>query len=102
MRVRVNQDKLDEVKNKLKPATSIWSLLGIIFFFFVPEIIAFFWGDSLKVYFEKLSHLYQSQPFMQKACIEVGDMLSENSILNILIGFGFVYWWYYERKKSSQ
>jgi len=101
VKVRVNQDKLKEVKDRMKPATSIWSLFGIVFFFFVPEVVAFFWGDSVKKYFENLSHLY-NEPFMQKACIEAGEMLSENSILNILIGFGFVWWWYHERRKSSQ
>lgn len=101
MKVRVNQDKLNEVKDKLKPATTIWALGGIVFFFFVPEIVAFFWGDQINEYFKNLSHLYEN-PVMQKLCVETGEMFSENSLLNIIIGFGFVYWWYHERKKSSQ
>jgi len=101
MRVRVNEEKLDELKEKLKPATSIWALLGILFFFFVPEIVAFFWGVQINEYFKNLSYLYQN-PLMKKLCLESGEMFSENSILNIMIGFGFVYWWYHERKKSSQ
>jgi len=99
MKIKINKDKLDELHSKLKPATSIWALLGIIFFFFVPEAVAYFWSDEVKEYFKNLSHLY-SDPFMQKTCVEAGNMLSENSILNILIGLGFVYWWYHERKKS--
>jgi len=101
MRVRVSEEKLDELKEKLKPATSIWALLGILFFFFVPEIVAFFWGVQINEYFKNLSYLYQN-PLMKKLCLESGEMFSENSILNIMIGFGFVYWWYHERKKSSQ
>ena len=29
-----NQEKLDELKTKLKPKATIWALLGILFFFF--------------------------------------------------------------------
>jgi len=98
MRVRINKEKLEEAKQKIKPQTSIWALIGIIFFFFVPEIIAFFWGTDLKGYFLHLASL-QDNSILRKLYEESADMISENSILNIIIGLGFVYWWYYERKK---
>jgi len=100
MRVRVNKEKLDEVKEKLKPKATILALIGIIFFFFVPEGIAFFIGDEVKEYFYHLAKMYDDQ-FLQKVYKEVGDMLSENSIINILIGLGFVWWWWHERKDQN-
>ena len=102
IKIRVNKEKLKELNDQLKPATSIWALFGIIFFFFVPEMLAFFWGKDIKAYFEKLALNYKGDFLLHKLYLEAGDMLSENSIFNIILGIGFVYWWYYERKKSSQ
>jgi len=82
----------------MKPATSYWSLLGIVFFFFAPEVISFFWGEELKKYFINISKNY-SGTMLEKLYVELAQMISENSILNILIGLGFVYWWYHERQK---
>jgi hypothetical protein len=98
MRVRVNQDKLDELKSKLKPEATIWALVGILFFFFVPEILAYLYPEEIKTYFTNLSKLYEN-PLMKKLCLEMADELSQNSIVNIMIGFGFVWWWGYERYK---
>ncbi len=98
MKIKINKDKLHEAKEQLKPKSTWWALIGIVFFFFVPEIIAYFWGTELKVYFEHLATQESSQ-IMKKLYQETAQMISENSILNIIIGFGFVYWWYYERKK---
>jgi len=88
-----------ELHKKIKPATTWWALIGIIFFFFVPEIIAFFWGEDLKVYFTNIAKTYHGT-ILEKLYMEVADMISENSLLNIAIGLGFVYWWYYERQKA--
>ncbi len=100
-RVRINKEKLEEAKEQLKPKTTWLALLGIIFFFFVPEVVAFFWGAELKTYFLHIASL-QDSTVMKKLYEETADMISENSILNIAIGFGFVYWWYHERRKSSK
>ncbi len=99
MRVRINKEKLEEAKQKIKPQTSIWALIGIIFFFFAPEIVAYFWGAELKNYFLHIASM-QDSFFIRKLYEKTANMISENSILNITIGLGFVYWWYYERKKS--
>ena len=87
-----------ELHEKVKPQATWWALFGIIFFFFVPEIVAYFWGDNLKIYFENLASL-QTNELMKKLYSETAEMISENSILNITIGLGFVYWWYHERRK---
>ena len=100
-RVRINKDKLEQAKEQLKPKSSYLALIGIIFFFFVPEIVAYFWGAELKSYFLHMASL-QDSSMMKKLYEETADMISENSILNIAIGLGFVYWWYHERRKSSK
>ncbi len=87
-----------ELHQKMKPGVSWWALVGIIFFFFIPEVITYFWGDELKVYFDNIANL-QTNDLLKNLYQKTGEMLSENSLLNIAIGVGFVYWWYYERKK---
>jgi hypothetical protein len=101
MRVKINQKKLDELKTKLKPKATIWALLGILVFFFLPEILAYLYPQEIKAYFINLSKLYEN-PLIKRLCLEMADELSQNSFLNIMIGFGFVWWWWHERKKSSQ
>ncbi len=98
MRVRINKEKLNEAKERIKPQATWWALAGIVFFFFVPEIVAFFWGAELKSYFLHIASL-QNNALIKKLYIKTADMMSENSILNITIGVGFVFWWYHERKK---
>ena len=34
----------------IKPDKSLWGFLGIVFFFIVPEIIAFIWGVNITAY----------------------------------------------------
>ena len=100
MRVRFNKEKFNsEVVEKLKPTTSWWALVGIIFFFFVPEIIAYIWGVEIKHFFLELQK--STDDNLQKTLYKkLAELLSENSLINILIGFGFVWWFFHERKKD--
>ena len=96
-RVRLNEEKLEELKNRLKPGKSWWALLGIVVFFFVPEIAAFFWGDEIKNYFALQEK--NSIDVIHKFLYHSLKSLGENSILNISIGIAFVVWFFKERKK---
>ena len=99
MRIRFNKEKFNsEVIEKLKPTTSWWALVGIIAFFFLPEIIIFFWGDELKSYLLSQQYLIQD-PTLKSWYIKLANMASENSILNIIVGILLIIWFFYERKK---
>lgn len=39
--------KTRQVVNNIKPTRSVWGFLGVVFFFIVPEIIAFAWGTQI-------------------------------------------------------
>ena len=99
MKVRINQEKLEELKKQLKPGHSWWALIGIIVFFFVPEIIAFFWGDEITKYF--LLKEQHSQDYFYKLLFKELKSLGENSILNLTIGFGFLIWFFKGRKDQK-
>ncbi len=99
-RVRINQEKLEELKKQLRPGHSWRALAGIIIFFFVPEIAAFFWGDEITKYFAlKEQH---SQDYLHKLLFKQLKSLGENSIFNLTIGFGFLIWFFKVRKEKKR
>ena len=83
---------------QLKPKTSWWSLVGIVFFFFVPEVVAFFWGDKIIAY-SNLMQKHTDDYIIQKI-YETLKMFGENSIFNIVVGIGLTGWFFYERRKT--
>ncbi len=99
MKVRINHEKLEEIKDKLRPGKSWWALLGIILFFFVPEIAAYFYGDEIKHYFALKAS--SSDSLLKAKLYTELKSLGENSIFNILLGVLFTIWFFKGRKKES-
>ena len=97
-RVRINQEKLEEVKDKLRPGKSWWALAGIILFFFVPEIAAFFWGDAIKHFFELKAN--SAPDVLQAKLYKQLESLGENSIVNLALGIAFTVWFFKARKRD--
>jgi len=101
MKIVFHKDRFkSELEKKLKPSGSWWSFFGIVLFFIVPELIASVWGEKIDNYTtlmqEKSSELYQQLWYKF-----LNMMFSEVSFLNLMIGFGMIYWFYHVRKKSS-
>ena len=45
---RLEQDpKFQEAAKSIKPKKTVWGVLGIILFFFVPELVTYIWQDEL-------------------------------------------------------
>ena len=45
---RIDQDpKLKEAVTRIKPKKTLWGIVGIILFFFVPELFTYIWQDEL-------------------------------------------------------
>jgi len=45
---KLEQDpKFQEAAQSLKPKKTVWGVLGIVVFFFVPELITYIWQDEL-------------------------------------------------------
>ncbi len=88
------------LSKNLKPKTSWWSLVGIIFFFFVPEVVAYFWGDSIIVYFNMMQR--GTDDYMKQKLYETLKTFGENSLVNIVVGLGLVGWFFYERRRDEK
>lgn len=39
--------KFQEAAKSIKPKKTIWGILGIVLFFFVPELVTYLWQDEL-------------------------------------------------------
>lgn len=87
----------ENMLKQLKPKTSWWSLIGIIIFFFVPEIIAFFWGEKIIAYSDLMQK--HTDDFLMQKMYEMLKMFGENSLFNIILGLVFVVWFFYEKRK---
>jgi hypothetical protein len=96
-RVRIDQDKLSQLKEQLQPSKSWWSLVGIVFFFFVPEIVAYFYGDSIVKYFTSLQNSTTNAAL--KYIYKTLKSLGENSFFNIILGVVFLIWFFKLRFK---
>jgi len=101
MRLLFHKDRFKrELEKNLKPTGSWWGFVGIILFFIVPEFIAFIWGAEISSYsnimLEKSFEVYQQLWYKF-----LNMMFGEVSFLNLLFGFGLVYWFYHVKKKSS-
>lgn len=81
---------------QLKPKTSWGSLIGIFIFFFLPEIIAFFWGDDIVKYSNFMQR--HTDDYMMQKMYGYLKIFGENSLLNIAIGLGLTGWFFYERR----
>ena len=101
MSIKFNKDKFKkELEKNFKPSGSYWGLLGIVIFFILPELIALYWGDKIASY----TTLAQAEvtSLSQKIWYKFLEMMfTKVSYLNLIVGFGLVYWFYHVRKKSS-
>ena len=98
----MNKKKFDSFKQnihkQLKPKPTWKSLTGIFIFFFLPEIVAYFWGEELRAYCNTI--INSTDDFMTKQIYKILQMFCENSLFNIFLGFTFLFWWLYERVKK--
>ena len=98
MKVRINQEKFDELKKKLQPGKSWWALMGIIIFFFLPEVAAYFYGDEIKHFF--VLKASGADSYLKVKLYTELETLGENSLFNILLGVLFTIWFFRARKKG--
>jgi CDP-diglyceride synthetase len=92
--VLAKDEKFQQSLQSIKPKKTIWGFLGVVLFFFVPEIVGIFWGDEIVSYTHSMAITEPST---------IGRWLYEMiensykggiSYLNITLGFLFLYWMY--------
>ena len=90
---KIEQDpKFQEASRSLKPKKNIWGVLGIVLFFFVPELVTYIWQDELISW----AHLHSiTEPFKMQRWLfaELENMFRDGvSWLNLTIGSLLLLW----------
>ena len=82
-------------KNYRKPQKNFWGIGGVVLFFFVPEIIAFFWGADITAYAK--NELVREHSFIEMQYYELLVMLFEEGVsyLNLAIGTALFVWLFF-------
>ncbi|MHC3994359.1 hypothetical protein ACXWTF_05980 [Thiomicrolovo sp. ZZH C-3] len=77
---------------QMKPKKTVWGFLGVVLFFFVPEMIAFIWGADITAYAHAQMLDVPAEPLA--TWYELLVMLFEEggSWVNLGIGFAFLLW----------
>jgi len=93
MQHRMEHDpKLKEAVTRIKPKKTLWGIVGIILFFFLPELITFIWQDALINW----SHTHSiTEPLSMQRWLygELEEMfISGVSWFNIVIGSLLLIW----------
>jgi CDP-diglyceride synthetase len=92
--VLAKDEKFQQSLQSIKPKKTIWGFLGVVLFFFVPEIVGIFWGDEIVSYTHSMAITEPST---------IGRWLYEMiensykggiSYFNIILGSLFLYWMY--------
>ena len=87
--------KVKEAFKSMKPEKSIWGILGVIVFFILPEIIAYFWGAEITQYAK--AGLPLAASFVEAKSYELLIMLFEDGMswFNLLFGLALLVWLFF-------
>ncbi len=87
-----NDPKLKETISSIKPQKTFWGIMGIILFFFLPELITYIWQPELVNWFH--SHSLTERLSIQRwLCKQFEDMFASGvSWFNITFGMVMLFW----------
>ena len=90
---KIDQDpKLQKAVASLKPKKGIWGIVGIVLFFFLPELITYIWQEELIDW----AHLHSiTEPLEMQRWVysELEEMFASGvSWFNLLIGSLLLLW----------
>jgi hypothetical protein len=87
-------ERFQQSLQSLKPQKTIWGFLGVVLFFFVPEIVGIFWGDEIVSYVHSMAITEPSAIIRWLYEMIENSYKDGISYLNITLGFLFLYWMY--------
>ena len=84
--------KFKQVSDSIKPKKGIWGIVGIVLFFFVPEVITFIWQDEL-INWAHLHSITEPLAMQRWLYTELEEMFASGvSWLNLVIGSLLLLW----------
>jgi len=96
-----NNPEFQEKLQEMKPKRNIWGILGVVLFFFVPEVINVLWHVEITAWITELIKSVPVTPMSGFLEWMTGKAFTgEISFLNIGIGIGFLVWIFWDDIKS--
>jgi len=103
MRHKIKAKAIEIAKNphtqkvilSMKPQKNIWGISGVVFFFIVPEIIAYIWGVDITQYAK--NELLTANDFLEQKYYEFLVMLFEDGMswFNLAFGVALLFWLFF-------
>jgi len=103
MRNKIKAKAIEIAKNphtqkallSMKPQKNIWGISGVVFFFIMPEIIAYIWGADITEFAK--NELLMPHGFLEIKYYEMLVMLFEEgmSYLNLTVGVALLVWLFF-------
>ncbi|WP_294950987.1 hypothetical protein [Sulfurovum sp.] len=85
----------------IKPNRSIWGVLGVVFFFILPEIVGFVWGAEITAWAHQ-RNLIDPTETGKKLYWLIGKLFEDGgSWVNLTIGVLLLVWLFWDWKKSK-
>ncbi len=93
IQTKIDQDpKLQKAVASIKPKKSVWGVLGIILFFFLPELITCIWQDEL-IDWAHLHSITEPLEMQRWVYLELEGMFRSGvSWFNLLVGSLLLLW----------
>ena len=87
--------KVQQAFFSMKPEKSFWGIIGVFFFFILPEIIAFFWSADITSYAQ--AKLLVAPSFVEAKSYEFLISIFEDGIswLNLIFGMILLVWLFF-------
>ena len=84
--------KFQEAVEKIRPEWSFWGIMGVAFFFFVPELVTAIWQEPL-IHWAHLHSITESLAPMRKMYAMLEEMFRDGvSWVNVGLGVLFLVW----------
>ncbi|RUM76872.1 MAG: hypothetical protein DSZ12_01140 [Sulfurovum sp.] len=93
LQAKIEQDpKFKEAIERMRPQKNIWGILGIVTFFFLPEIVVYLWQDELVSWAHRHS-LIEPLSLQRMLYAQLEEMFASGvSWFNITLGVLFLVW----------
>lgn len=93
IQTKIDSDpKLKEAVERIKPQKNIWGILGIIIFFFLPELITYIWRDEL-IHWSHVHSMTEPNEMQRWLYTQLEEMFHSGvSYVNLTIGSLLLFW----------
>ena len=96
-----NNQEFQEKLKEMKPKRNIWGILGVVLFFFVPEVVNVLWHKEITAWIAKLIDSAPKTPISELLNWMTDKLFTgEISFFNIGLGIAFLLWIFWDDIKS--